>query len=171
MSGISANQTSSRARQLRRTHNRHGRCEHLSAMAEDSILGSGPSTRRRNALELAAPIIVASVALEDFMETRMLGRLWPVSALTLGGGGVGQLWVPTTRDECIATVRTAVDCGIRCSTWPRPTATARRRALWARLRWPAARRHSSDDQAPAWHAPRRRGRRQYGLQHGVYDAE
>ena len=46
------------------------------------------------------------------METRMLGRLWPVSALTLGGGGVGQLWGPTTRDECIATVRTAVDCGI-----------------------------------------------------------
>ena len=46
------------------------------------------------------------------METRMLGRLWPVSALTLGGGGVGQLWGLTTRDECIATVRTAVDCGI-----------------------------------------------------------
>ncbi len=46
------------------------------------------------------------------MKTRMLGRLWPVSALTLGGGGVGQLWGPTTRDECIATVRTAVDSGI-----------------------------------------------------------
>jgi hypothetical protein len=46
------------------------------------------------------------------MQTRMLGRLWPVSALTLGGGGVGQLWGPTTRDECVATVRTAVDCGI-----------------------------------------------------------
>ena len=49
---------------------------------------------------------------QDPMETRMLGRLWPVGALTLGGGGVGQLWGPTTRDECIATVRTAVDCGI-----------------------------------------------------------
>jgi aryl-alcohol dehydrogenase-like predicted oxidoreductase len=46
------------------------------------------------------------------MQTRTLGRLWPVSALTLGGGGVGQLWGPTTRDECIATARTAVDCGI-----------------------------------------------------------
>ena len=46
------------------------------------------------------------------MQTRMLGQLWPVSALTLGGGGVGQLWGPTTREECIATVRTAVDCGI-----------------------------------------------------------
>ncbi|MDX2157005.1 MAG: aldo/keto reductase [Hyphomicrobiaceae bacterium] len=46
------------------------------------------------------------------MQTRTLGRLWPVSLLTLGGGGVGQLWGETTRDECIATVRTAVDSGI-----------------------------------------------------------
>ena len=46
------------------------------------------------------------------MPNRMLGRLWSVSALTLGGGGVGQLWGPTTREECIATVRTAVECGI-----------------------------------------------------------
>jgi aryl-alcohol dehydrogenase-like predicted oxidoreductase len=42
----------------------------------------------------------------------MLGRLWPVSALTLGGGGVGQLWGATTREECIATVHTAVERGI-----------------------------------------------------------
>ena len=46
------------------------------------------------------------------MQIRMLGRLWPVSALTLGGGGVGQLWGSTTRDECIATVRCAIDSGI-----------------------------------------------------------
>jgi aryl-alcohol dehydrogenase-like predicted oxidoreductase len=46
------------------------------------------------------------------MQTRMLGRLWPVSVLTLGGGGVGQLWGATTREECIATVRTAVKHGI-----------------------------------------------------------
>jgi aryl-alcohol dehydrogenase-like predicted oxidoreductase len=46
------------------------------------------------------------------MQTCMLGRLWPVSALTLGGGGIGQLWGPTTREECIATVRSAVDRGI-----------------------------------------------------------
>ena len=46
------------------------------------------------------------------MEMRQLGRLWPVSALTLGGGGVGQLWGETTRDECVATVRAAVDSGI-----------------------------------------------------------
>lgn len=46
------------------------------------------------------------------METRQLGNLWPVSALTLGGGGVGQLWGETTRNECIATVRHAIDSGI-----------------------------------------------------------
>ncbi|PPR59270.1 MAG: General stress protein 69, partial [Alphaproteobacteria bacterium MarineAlpha4_Bin2] len=46
------------------------------------------------------------------METRQLGGLWPVSALALGGGGVGQLWGETTRKECIATVRQAVDLGI-----------------------------------------------------------
>jgi aryl-alcohol dehydrogenase-like predicted oxidoreductase len=46
------------------------------------------------------------------MEQRQLGNLWPVSALTLGGGGLGQLWGPTTREECVATVRAAVDAGI-----------------------------------------------------------
>ena len=71
-----------------------------------------PSTRRRNALELAHALSSRPSSSRTFIETRMLGRLWPVSALTLGGGGVGQLWGPTTRDECIATVRTAVDCGI-----------------------------------------------------------
>lgn len=46
------------------------------------------------------------------MEMRKLGDLWPVSALTLGGGGLGQIWGPTTQDEAIATVRLAVDRGI-----------------------------------------------------------
>ncbi len=46
------------------------------------------------------------------METRKLGQLWPVSVLALGGGGVGQLWGETTREECVATVRAAVDQGI-----------------------------------------------------------
>jgi aryl-alcohol dehydrogenase-like predicted oxidoreductase len=46
------------------------------------------------------------------MEQRQLGNLWPVSVLTLGGGGIGQLWGETTRDECIASVHTAVDNGI-----------------------------------------------------------
>jgi hypothetical protein len=30
------------------------------------------------------------------MQTHALGRLWPVSTLTLGGGGLGMLWGPTT---------------------------------------------------------------------------
>lgn len=46
------------------------------------------------------------------METRRLGNLWPVSALTLGGGGLGQGWGDTTRDEAVATIRMAVDRGI-----------------------------------------------------------
>ena len=41
-----------------------------------------------------------------------MGTLWPVSALTLGGGGIGQLWGPTSRAEAVATVRAAVDAGI-----------------------------------------------------------
>ena len=46
------------------------------------------------------------------METRMLGSLWPVSVLTLGGGGIGQVWGSTNRDEAVATVRAAVESGI-----------------------------------------------------------
>jgi aryl-alcohol dehydrogenase-like predicted oxidoreductase len=46
------------------------------------------------------------------MQLRDLGRLWPVSALTLGGGGIGQVWGPTSREESVATVRMAVDNGI-----------------------------------------------------------
>lgn len=46
------------------------------------------------------------------METRTLGQFGPVSCLTLGGGGLGQLWGATDRGECVATVREAVDAGI-----------------------------------------------------------
>jgi aryl-alcohol dehydrogenase-like predicted oxidoreductase len=46
------------------------------------------------------------------MKTQPFGRLGQVSVLTLGGGGLGQLWGPTTREECVATVRAAVDAGI-----------------------------------------------------------
>src|SRR5215216_4808565 len=46
------------------------------------------------------------------MNYRDLGQFGPVSALTLGGGGLGQVWGETTRDEAIATVREAVDAGI-----------------------------------------------------------
>jgi aryl-alcohol dehydrogenase-like predicted oxidoreductase len=38
--------------------------------------------------------------------------LWPVSTLTLGGGGLGMLWGPTSFDECVATVHDAVAAGI-----------------------------------------------------------
>lgn len=46
------------------------------------------------------------------MEVRQLGHLWPVSALTLGGGGLGQVWGETSRAEAVATVRAAADSGI-----------------------------------------------------------
>jgi len=40
------------------------------------------------------------------------GPLFPVSTLTLGGGGLGMLWGQTTFDECVATVHAAVAAGI-----------------------------------------------------------
>ena len=46
------------------------------------------------------------------MEIRQLGSLWPVSALTLGGGGLGQIWGETSREEAVATVHAALDAGI-----------------------------------------------------------
>ena len=46
------------------------------------------------------------------MDKRQLGRLWPVSTLTLGGGGLGMVWGPTTFEECVATVEAAVEAGI-----------------------------------------------------------
>ncbi|MEZ4502372.1 MAG: aldo/keto reductase [Dehalococcoidia bacterium] len=47
------------------------------------------------------------------MKLRTFGRLGQVSALTLGGGGIGQVWGSTTREESVATVRAAVEGGIR----------------------------------------------------------
>lgn len=46
------------------------------------------------------------------MQQRSFGRLGAISALTLGGGGIGQVWGPTTREESVATVREALDLGI-----------------------------------------------------------
>lgn len=46
------------------------------------------------------------------MQTQRLGSLWPVSRLTLGGGGLGQVWGATNRDEAVATVHAAVGGGI-----------------------------------------------------------
>jgi len=46
------------------------------------------------------------------MLTRLLGKLWPVSRLALGGGGLGQVWGPTDRAEAVATVHAAVAGGV-----------------------------------------------------------
>src|SRR6266513_570033 len=49
---------------------------------------------------------------ESIMRQRAFGRPWPVSALTLGGGGLGMVWGETTFEECVATVHAAVAAGI-----------------------------------------------------------
>ena len=46
------------------------------------------------------------------MKQHPFGHLFPVSTLTLGGGGLGMLWGQTTFDECVATVHAAVEAGI-----------------------------------------------------------
>ena len=46
------------------------------------------------------------------MQQHQFGHLPSVSTLTLGGGGLGMLWGPTTFDECVATVHAAVAAGI-----------------------------------------------------------
>src|SRR6516225_9603737 len=46
------------------------------------------------------------------MRQNSFGKLPRVSALTLGGGGIGMVWGETTFDECVATVHAAVAAGI-----------------------------------------------------------
>src|SRR5262249_7574701 len=46
------------------------------------------------------------------MQQHSYGQLWPVSAQTLGGGGLGMVWGETTFEECVATVHDAVAAGI-----------------------------------------------------------
>lgn len=46
------------------------------------------------------------------MEMRPFGRLGRVSALTLGGGGIGNVWGEVERAEAILTVRAALDAGV-----------------------------------------------------------
>jgi aryl-alcohol dehydrogenase-like predicted oxidoreductase len=46
------------------------------------------------------------------MEHRPFGPLGTVSVLTLGGGGIGQVWGETTHEESVATVLAAVEAGI-----------------------------------------------------------
>lgn len=47
------------------------------------------------------------------MQQRTLGKTGlAVSVLTLGGGGIGMVWGPTTDEECIETVKAAVASGV-----------------------------------------------------------
>lgn len=46
------------------------------------------------------------------MQINTLGTFGSVSRLTLGGGGIGQVWGPTSEDDAVATLRHAVDTGI-----------------------------------------------------------
>ena len=46
------------------------------------------------------------------MEKREFKPFDHVSALTLGGGGLGQVWGETTREEAVATVNLAIEKGI-----------------------------------------------------------
>ncbi len=46
------------------------------------------------------------------MQRHQFGKLGPVSALTLGGGGLGMVWGETTFEECVATAQAAVAAGV-----------------------------------------------------------
>ena len=46
------------------------------------------------------------------MENRAFKPFGSISSLTLGGGGLGQVWGETTREEAVATVNVAIEKGI-----------------------------------------------------------
>ena len=46
------------------------------------------------------------------MQSATLGPVGTVSRLTLGGGGIGQIWGETSADEGVATLHHAIDAGI-----------------------------------------------------------
>ena len=46
------------------------------------------------------------------MQNKFLGQLENISRLSLGGGGIGQVWGETSRDEAIATVHESYEAGI-----------------------------------------------------------
>lgn len=48
------------------------------------------------------------------MQYQPLGDCFSASRLTLGGGGIGQVWGATDRDEALATVQEAYASGINC---------------------------------------------------------
>jgi hypothetical protein len=47
------------------------------------------------------------------MQMRSFGSLGQVSALTLGGGGIGSVWGTVERAEAVATVRAALVLGVK----------------------------------------------------------
>ena len=46
------------------------------------------------------------------MEQREFKPFGTVSALSLGGGGIGNVWGETTRSESVSTVNLAIESGI-----------------------------------------------------------
>jgi len=46
------------------------------------------------------------------MRKASLGPLGKVSRITLGGGGLGAIWGPTSADEAVATVHAALEAGV-----------------------------------------------------------
>ena len=46
------------------------------------------------------------------MKKRSFKPFGNISALTLGGGGLGQVWGETSREEAVATVNLAIEKGI-----------------------------------------------------------
>src|SRR5579863_5451545 len=56
--------------------------------------------------------LVSASAWRAKMQQREFGPLGGVSALTLGGGGLGMVWGETTFEECVATAHAAAAAGI-----------------------------------------------------------
>ena len=109
------------------------------------------------------------------MRQRPFGKLGATSALTLGGGGLGQVWGATTREECVGTVREAVESGIEVldlapSYGNGEAESGHWRSLWGR----AARGHTGHHQVPRWRdaagAGLRPSVRQPGRQPGADEA-
>ena len=48
------------------------------------------------------------------MNRQSFAGLFDISRLTLGGGGIGQVWGETSQEEAVATVRSAYENGINC---------------------------------------------------------
>lgn len=46
------------------------------------------------------------------MKISQLGSIGPISRISIGGGGIGQVWGKTSRQEAVATLRMAIDEGI-----------------------------------------------------------